>query len=260
MMKWLRCLDGGTRTWAIVDGEHAEKVRGTPFGEHEKTGRRLPIASLAWLPPTTPSKILALWNNFGAAAAKNGWTRPAEPLWFVKAPGTLAAHGAEIPAPPEGTGRVAYEGELAIVIGRRAHRIDEARAAEHVLGYTCANDVTAIELLNRDPSFPQWSRAKGFDGFCPLGPVIETDFDPAVATVRTTVDGRERQAYPLADMFVAPLALVARLSHDVALEPGDVILCGTSVGVLPMKPGARVEVSIDGIGTLSNVYAPPAGG
>jgi 2-keto-4-pentenoate hydratase/2-oxohepta-3-ene-1,7-dioic acid hydratase in catechol pathway len=129
-----------------------------------------------------------------------------------------------------------------------------------VLGYSCANDVTAIELLNRDPSFPQWARAKGFDGFGVVGPVIETEFDPSAASVRTTVDGRVRQDYPLSDMFFAPHELVARLSHDVTLEPGDVILCGTSVGVLPMKPGARVEVTIDGIGTLSNVYGAPAAG
>ncbi|MEI7445144.1 MAG: fumarylacetoacetate hydrolase family protein [Burkholderiales bacterium] len=257
-MKWLRCREGDTETWAILDGEHALPVDGSPFDGHVATGRRLPVSTLDWLPPVRPSKILALWNNFGAAAAKNGWTRPAEPLWFLKAASSLAGPGDAIPAPPEGTGRVAYEGELAIVIGRRARRIDVADAAAHVLGYSCANDVTAIELLNRDASFAQWSRAKGFDGFGVIGPVIETEFDPAAASVRTTVDGRERQNYPLADMFVPPLELVARLSHDVTLEPGDVILCGTSVGVLPMKPGAKVEVSIDGIGTLSNVYAPGA--
>lgn len=254
-MKWLRCRDRGTPTWALLDGDHAVVVTGTPFGEHARTDRRLPLDGLEWLPPVQPSKILALWNNFAAAAAKNGWTRPAEPLWFLKAASSLAGHRDPIPAPPEGTGRIAYEGELAVVIGRRAHRIDTADAAAHVLGYSCANDVTAIELLNRDPSFPQWSRAKGFDGFGVIGPVIETDFDAAAANVRTTVDGRERQNYPVSDMFVPPLELVARLSRDVTLEPGDVILCGTSVGVLPMKPGARVEVTIDGIGTLSNVYA-----
>jgi 2-keto-4-pentenoate hydratase/2-oxohepta-3-ene-1,7-dioic acid hydratase in catechol pathway len=258
-MKWLRCRDGDTVTWAVIDGDCAVVVDGTPFGAHAPSARRLPLETLQWLAPVVPTKILALWNNFGAAAAKNGWTRPAEPLWFLKAPGSLIGPGAAIPAPPADVGRVAYEGELAIVIGRRAHRIDVALAADHVLGYSCANDVTAIELLNRDPSFPQWNRAKGFDGFGPIGPVIETDFDPAGASVRTTVDGRERQHYPLSDMFVPPLELVARLSHDVTLEPGDVILCGTSVGVLPMKPGARIEVTIDGIGTLSNVYGAAGG-
>jgi 2-keto-4-pentenoate hydratase/2-oxohepta-3-ene-1,7-dioic acid hydratase in catechol pathway len=153
-MKWLRCRERGMETWAILDGDEAEIVDGTPFDAHARTGRRIDASSIDWLPPVRPGKILALWNNFAAAAAKNGWTRPAEPLWFVKAPGALAANGEPIPAPPEGTGRVAYEGELAVVIGRRARRIEVAEAAAHVLGYTCANDVTAIELLNRDPSFP----------------------------------------------------------------------------------------------------------
>jgi 2-keto-4-pentenoate hydratase/2-oxohepta-3-ene-1,7-dioic acid hydratase in catechol pathway len=259
-MKWLRCLDGGEERWAILDGDAAELVDGSPHGAHARTGRRVPLDAIAWRPLPRPSKILALWNNFGAAAAKNGWTRPAEPLWFLKAPSSLAGHGDVIPVPGGEVGRVAYEGELAIVIGRRTRAIDASQAGAHVLGYSCANDVTAIELLNRDPSFPQWARAKGFDGFGVVGPVIETEFDPSAASVRTTVDGRVRQDYPLSDMFFAPHELVARLSHDVTLEPGDVILCGTSVGVLPMRPGARVEVTIDGIGTLSNVYGAPAAG
>jgi 2-keto-4-pentenoate hydratase/2-oxohepta-3-ene-1,7-dioic acid hydratase in catechol pathway len=114
---------------------------------------------------------------------------------------------------------VAYEGELVIVIGRRARPCRPNRPREHIFGYTCGNDVTAMELLNRDPSFPQWTRAKSFDGFAAFGPVIETDFDPAAATLRTRVGGRERQNYPLADMFFAPHELVSRLSHDMTLEP-----------------------------------------
>jgi len=111
-----------------------------------------------------------------------------------------------------------------------------------------------MELIGRDPSFPQWARAKSMDGFGVFGPVIETDFDPAGANLVTRVGGRERQNYPLADMFFGPAELVSRLSHDMTLEPGDVILCGTSLGVLPMKPGTLVEVEVAGIGTLSNVY------
>jgi len=253
-MKWLRCRTDGSDSWALLEGDKAVLVEGSPFGEHRPTARRLPLAGLEWLTPSRPTKMLALWNNFGAAAAKNGWTRPAEPLWFLKSANSFAAHGTVIPEPAGPVGRVAYEGELAIVIGRRARAIAAADAASHILGYTCANDLTAIELLQRDPSFPQWSRAKGFDGFGVFGPVIDTTFDPAAGSVRTLLDGRERQHYPLSDMFFAPHELVSRLSHDVTLEPGDVILCGTSLGVLPMKPGTRVEVVIDGIGTLANTY------
>jgi 2-keto-4-pentenoate hydratase/2-oxohepta-3-ene-1,7-dioic acid hydratase in catechol pathway len=253
-MKWLRCRDGETERWGLLEGDHVALVEGNPFDTHVRTGRVLPVASLEWLMPCQPTKMIALWNNFGAAAQKNGWSRPIEPLWFLKSPNAWNAHGGAIPAPAQEVGRIAYEGELAIVIGRRATAVDVDQAHRCILGYSCANDVTAIELLQRDPSFPQWARAKGFDGFAPVGPVIETDFDAATASVRTLVDGRERQNYPLADMFFAPHELVSRLSHDVTLEPGDVILCGTSIGVLPMKPGVRVEVVIDGIGTLSNVY------
>ena len=127
-------------------------------------------------------------------------------------------------------------------------------AAACIFGYTCANDVTAIELLNRDASFPQWARDKSFEGFGALGPAIDADFDPATATLRTLVGGRERQNYALADMFFAPEALVFRISQDMELEPGDVILCGKSLGVLLMKPGTTVEVVIDGLLTLRNVY------
>jgi 2-keto-4-pentenoate hydratase/2-oxohepta-3-ene-1,7-dioic acid hydratase in catechol pathway len=159
-----------------------------------------------------------------------------------------------IPVPSAYDGRVAFEGELAVVIGRQARSVSMADAPAHILGYTCTNDVTAMELIGRDPSFAQWARAKSMDGFGAFGPVIETNFDPATATLRTLVGGRERQNYPLSDMFFNPAELVSRLSTDMTLEPGDVILCGTSLGVLPMKPGTRVEVVIDGIGTLANTY------
>lgn len=255
-MKWLRAIVDGQPRWGIIEGDEAVWMSADPFCAPQATGARSPLTEVQWLAPMTrANQMLALWNNFAASATKNGWSRPPEPLWFIKSGNSHAGHGADIPAPPPGTGRVAYEGELAIVIGRRAHRLDLASAKEAIFGYTCANDVTAIELLQRDPSFPQWSRAKGFDGFGILGPVIDTAFDPAGASVITRVDGRERQNYPLSDMFFNPVEIVSAISQDITLEPGDVILCGTSLGVLPMKPGARVEIQIDGIGTLSNTYA-----
>jgi 2-keto-4-pentenoate hydratase/2-oxohepta-3-ene-1,7-dioic acid hydratase in catechol pathway len=253
-MKWLRCRAGDQDRWGLLEGETVVFVEGSPFERYERTDRHAAASDLTWLMPCQPSKMIALWNNFAASATKNGWSQPAEPLWFLKSTNSFAAHGQAIPVPPEGTGRVAYEGELAIVIGRRTQRVSLEEAANHILGYSCANDVTAIELLNRDPSFAQWSRAKGFDRFGVVGPVIDTEFDPAQGSVRTLVDGRERQNYALSDMFFTPHELVSRISHDVTLEAGDVILCGTSLGVLPMKPGARVEVVIDGIGTLANLY------
>lgn len=253
-MKWMRCRHQGRELFGVLEGDDLLVHEGDLFGEHHGTGERVPVAGVEWLTPCRIGTMLALWNNFRAAAEKNGWMVPAEPLYFVKTPNSHAAHGQAIAAPPAEVGRVAYEGELAIVIGRQAHRVGVDQAAAHILGYACANDLTAIELLNRDPAFPQWTRAKGFDGFGVLGPVIETDFDVASASVRTLVGGRERQNYPLADMIFPPHELVSRLSQDMTLEPGDVILCGTSLGVLPMKPGTTVEVEIDGIGRLVNTY------
>jgi 2-keto-4-pentenoate hydratase/2-oxohepta-3-ene-1,7-dioic acid hydratase in catechol pathway len=253
-VKWVRFERGGAAAFGALDGEVVRVHRGDLFGANEPTGEVLPLDGLRWLPPLQPRMVIGLWNNFRAAAQKNGWAEPAEPLYFLKSPGSVIAHGATIPVPAAYDGRVAYEGELALVIGRTARAVPLPQALAHVFGFTCANDVTALELLQRDPAFPQWTRAKSFDGFCPLGPVIETDFDPSGASVRTLVGGRERQNYPLADMFFGPAEIVSRLSRDMTLQPGDVILCGTSLGVLPMKPGTPVEVAIDGVGTLANNY------
>ena len=256
-MAWMRFNHQGraTRGW-LQDGQ-VQLHGGSLLDAPQPTGETLALADVpatAWLPPCVPGKIIGLWNNFRAAAAKNGWAEPAEPLYFLKSPACATGHEQAIPAVAPEVGRVAYEGELAVVVGRRAQRITREEAAACILGYTCANDVTAIELLNRDPSFPQWTRAKSFDGFGAFGPTVHPQLNLATAALRTLVGGRERQNYPLADMFFPPEELVFRLSQDMTLEPGDVILCGTSLGVLPMKPGTVVEVAIDGLGTLRNTY------
>lgn len=253
-MKWLRCRHAGRECWGTLQGDEVLVHDGDLFNVPRPTGERWPLAAIEWLMPCQPRTMLGLWNNFQALAEKNGWARPAEPLYFLKAPCSWTGPGTTIPAPPPDVGRIAYEGELAVVIGRRAHRVTVEEAGAHIFGYTCANDVTAMELLHRDPSFAQWTRAKGFEGFGAFGPVIETDFDLRTAVLRTRVGGRERQNYPLADMIFKPAELVSRISHDLTLEPGDVILCGTSLGVLPMKPGTEVEVEIDGIGVLRNRF------
>jgi 2-keto-4-pentenoate hydratase/2-oxohepta-3-ene-1,7-dioic acid hydratase in catechol pathway len=149
---------------------------------------------------------------------------------------------------------VVFEGELGIVIGKTATAVAEADALDHVFGYTCANDVTVADILNRDASFAQWVRAKGFDTFCPMGPVVATGLDPATLVVTTVLNGEERQNYPISDMRFSVQQLVSLISQDMTLNPGDVILCGTSVGVGSMKPGSQVEIGIDGIGTLSNRF------
>ena len=253
-MKWMRFMHEGATGFGTVEGDRVRRHAGALFDHPTPTDETIDLAALTWLPPCRPGKIVGLWNNYRAAAGKNGWSEPAEPLYFLKSPGSATGHGQAIPAPASYDGRVVYEGELAVVIGRTTRAVSVAEAPAHIFGYACANDVTALELLHRDPSFPQWTRAKSFDGFASFGPVIETDFDPSTASLRTMVGGRERQNYAFADMFFGPAELVSRLSHDLTLEAGDVIFCGTSLGVLPMKPGTQVDIVIDGIGTLSNVY------
>ena len=254
-MKWMRYRHNGAEGLGLLMGETVQLHSGDLFDQPHPTGAVLQTSEIEWLAPCRPGKIIGLWNNFRAAAEKNGLSQPAEPLYFLKATSSVTAHGDAIPAPVAHKGRVVYEGELAIVIGRRIRAVAPLDAAASILGYTCANDVTAVDLLHRDTTFPQWTRAKSFDGFCPFGPVIDTEFNPAESGLRTLVGGRERQNYAFADMFFSPAELVSRLSFDMTLEPGDLILCGTSLGALPMKPGTVVEVVIDGIGTLRNTYA-----
>jgi 2-keto-4-pentenoate hydratase/2-oxohepta-3-ene-1,7-dioic acid hydratase in catechol pathway len=256
-MKWLRFVFNNASAFGCIEGEHdVLKVRvftGNMFANPTATENLLDLQDIEILPPCAPSKMLALWNNFAAAATKNGWAAPTEPLYFVKPSNTFSAHKKMVEKPHSYAGRVLYEAELGIVIGKAGKNISFENAASHVFGYTCVNDVTALELLRADPSFEQWTRAKGFDGFAPFGPFIETEVDLASLNVQAIVNGRERQNYPVSDMFFSPLQLVSLLSRDVTLWPGDIISCGTSLGAGPWQPDAEVQVSINGIGILSNI-------
>jgi 2-keto-4-pentenoate hydratase/2-oxohepta-3-ene-1,7-dioic acid hydratase in catechol pathway len=211
------------------------------------------------LSPCTPSKIVALWNNFTALSLKLGKSAPKHPLFLIK-PGTSVIGTNEPIRRPTGyTGKIAFEGELGIVIGRYCKDVPPQEADACIFGYTCVNDVTAAEVLNENADFAQWCRSKGYDTFGCLGPVIAAGLDWSQLRVITRVEGVERQNYPLSDMIMSPQELVSRISHDMSLLPGDVIACGTSVGVGSIKDGCTVEVSIDGIGTLANTLLPGAG-
>ena len=248
-MHWarLRCADGRIVT-GIVEGDRL--LPRAALGSDSPDGAPVALADGTLLPPCVPGKFIGLWNNFHAAAERNGWARPEHPLYFLKPATALAGPGAMVEM-PEGAGRVLFEGELGIVIGAPCRRADPAQAEAAILGYTCVNDLTALDVLNADPSFAQWTRAKGFDGFGVLGPVIATGLDWRTLSVRVMVNGRERQAYPLSDMIMPPAEIVSRLSQDMTLLPGDVIACGTSIGARPVKAGDVIEVVIDGIGTLA---------
>jgi 2-keto-4-pentenoate hydratase/2-oxohepta-3-ene-1,7-dioic acid hydratase in catechol pathway len=154
--------------------------------------------------------------------------------------------------PASYAGRILYEGELGVVIGTACSDVDPAHVDEVIFGYTCVNDVTAFEIITEDESFPQWCRAKSFDTFAPIGPVVARGLDPDELTVQTRVGGKVRQDYPVSDMFFKPRELVSLISRGMTLLPGDVIACGTSLGAMPMRPGVTIEVEIPGIGVLAN--------
>jgi len=255
--RWMRFTHDGRESFGQLQDDAVHEWRGDIYGQCEPTGAILPLAEVQPLTPSQPTKVIALWNNFKALGEKLSLPVPAEPLYLLKTPNSYLAPGLPIRA-PRCAGKVVYEGELGIVIGKTASGVPEDQALAHVFGYTCANDVTVADILNRDASFAQWVRAKGFDTFCPMGPVVATGLDPAQLRVVTRLNGDVRQDYPISDMRFSVAQLVSLISMDMTLEPGDVILCGTSVGVGSMKPDSRVEVEIAGIGCLANPYAPPA--
>ena len=258
-MRWLRFADTAGRVgFGTVDDESGGTVvvhEGDLFAGAEATGERVTLESVQVLAPCQPTKVIGLWNNLRAAAEKNGWAAPAEPLYFLKATSSLVGHGAPVVRPPSYSGRIVYEGELGVVIGTSCSDVAVDDVDEVVFGYTCINDVTALELLAAEPAFPQWCRAKGFDTFGPIGPAIASGLEPDSLQVRTLVGGKPRQDFPVSDMFFSPRQLVSLISRDMTLSPGDVIACGTSTGVLPMRPQVGIDVHIEGIGVLSNALA-----
>lgn len=252
MTAWIRFRRGDDVSYGTLAGSAIAVHDGSPFDGPTPSGETVDIAEVELLAPCEPTKMIGLWNNFHAAAEKQGWAIPEQPLYFFKPPSCFLAPEGSIVHPSTYEGRIIYEGELGVVIGDRCVNVPVAEAGDHIFGYTCVNDVTALTLLDEDESFPQWCRAKSFDTFGPFGPVIETDVDPAGLQVQTLLKGRQRQDYPVSDMIFSPTELVSLISRDMTLEPGDIITCGTSLGALPMKPGVTVEVVIEGIGVLRN--------
>ncbi|WP_158934912.1 fumarylacetoacetate hydrolase family protein [Burkholderia sp. S171] len=259
MANWIRFsrADGAVGFGTLSeDGRRVTQYEGSPFDidivSTEPSGEELDIEALTLLAPCQPGKIVALWNNFYALSKKLDKAPPKHPLFLIKPARTVIGTRDAIRRPVSYDGKIAYEGELGIVIGRRCSSVSAEEAEAAIFGYTCVNDVTAGELLQEDPNFPQWCRAKGFDTFGCIGPTIATGFDWRAARVITTLDGVERQNYPIDDMIFTPAEQVSLISHDMTLEPGDVIACGTSLGIGSIKDGAEVCVSIEGIGTLVN--------
>ena len=255
MTQWIRFERNGRVEFGTLQAGTIAVHSGDPFAGAEPTGATAQLSDVRVLTPCQPSKMICLWNNFHQLAAKNDFAVPDEPLYFLKAPNAFHPHGAPIERPRSYAGRIIYEGELGIVVGRKCAMVSEAEAPGYIFGYTCVNDVTAIDLLKKNPTFDQWARAKSFDTFGVFGPAIATGLDPMKLSVRTILNGRERQNYPVSDMFFPPYKLLSMISRDMTLMPGDVIACGTSLGAGVMADASNtIEISIDGIGTLSNPF------
>ena len=255
MAQWIRFEHGGRSGFGVLESESIVVHSGDMFEGTDTSGEKIKLADAKILTPCEPSKMICLWNNFHQLAAKHGFPRPEEPLYFLKAPNSYWPTNQAIKRPPTYAGKIIYEGELGVVIGKKCFNITEAQAGDHIFGYTCVNDVTAVDLLKKEPSFEQWTRCKSFDTFGVFGPVITTGVDPMKLSIKTILNGQERQNYPVTDMFFPPNKLVAAVSRDMTLMPGDIIACGTSLGVGVMREASNVvEIVIDGVGKLTNAF------
>lgn len=244
-------LESGPR-YAIVDDETDDYVilAGDPiFQGLDTTGQRVPIKGTRVLSPIIPrSKIVAVGRNYAAHIEEMGSTTPESPLLFFK-PNTSVIGPEDFIVQPSWSSEISYEAELAVVIGRPCKDVPVERVDDVIYGYTIANDVTARDIQRQEE---QWARAKGFDTSCPLGPVIDLDYDPTDVAIRSYVNGELRQDGRSSQMIRPVKELVSYISHSFSLLPGDVILTGTPAGVGTIRPGDSVEIEIDGLGTLSN--------
>ncbi len=234
--------------FASIEGDEVLEIADHPFGDPNFTGKRWPLADVRLLAPILPTKIIAVGKNYAAHAAEFGGEVPETPLIFMKPNTTVIGPDVPIKLPPSSE-RVDFEGELAVVIGQPVKNVSAARASAAIRGYTIANDVTARDQQRADVQF---TRAKSYDTFCPLGPWIETAVDPADLEIRTEVDGEVKQQARTSDIVHKVNDLVEFVSGIMTLLPGDVILTGTPEGVGPLAEGQKVSVTVEGIGTLTN--------
>jgi len=240
--------DGGPAQYGWAEAGRAGRLDGDLFGAYRREDLGANLSDLKLLAPLVPGKIVCVARNYVAHALEHGAEVPEVPLLFLKPPSAVIGPGQAIVLPPQ-SDRVEHEAELAVVIGRRARDVTPEQAGAHILGYTVANDVTARDLQQRDG---QWTRAKGFDTFCPLGPWIETTADPSDLRIVCRVNGVIRQMASTQDMVFSVPQLVAYISGVMTLEPGDVILSGTPEGVGRLADGDEVEIEIQEIGLLHN--------
>ena len=252
-MKIVRFTNGFTTEYGIIDGDMIQALSGSPFENYTITHKFYRPTDVKILPPCLPSKIVALGVNYKSHGEEMSHSIPTEPLIFLKPPTAVIGHEDTIIYPPSSE-RVDYEGELGVIISATAHNVSKEKAKNFILGYTCVNDVTARDLQAKDK---QWTRAKSFDTFAPVGPWVETELDPTNLALETRLNGEVKQKTNTSELIFDVFKLVSFISEVMTLLPGDVIATGTTAGIGPMQPGDIVEVEIENIGILRNYVARP---
>ena len=240
--------DGKKPKYGWLLDDKVGEIGGNIFGRYQRKEAETPLADVKLLAPSEPTKILCVGRNYVEHAKELGNEVPKIPLIFMKPPSSVISDGETIILPPQ-SAQVEHEGELVVVIGKRGRHITTENSKKHILGYTVGNDVTARDLQNSDS---QWTRAKGFDTFCPFGPWIDTEFDPADSVVTCRVNGQMRQMASTRDMVFNVGVLISYISSVMTLESGDLIFTGTPSGVGQLKDGDEVSVEIEGLGEIKN--------
>ncbi len=247
-MRLVRFQVDGRSAYGILRGDHVAELADAFPGSFETIAGVHPLRDVRLQAPCAPGKIVAIGLNYRDHAAEMGFPIPDEPIIFLK-PATAVIGPDDAIRYPAMSSRVDYEAELGVVIKDRVKNIGPGEAGSHILGYTCANDVTARDLQKKDG---QWTRAKSFDSFCPVGPWIETDLDPDDLRIECCLNGKRRQSSRTSQFIFPVNHVLSFVSRIMALEPGDLIITGTPAGIGPMSPGDTVEVTIEGIGSLKN--------
>ena len=250
-MKIARVQTGDAAQWAIVEDDTVYRLEGSPWDTPSRGERIGDLASAQLLAPCQPTKVVCIGLNYRAHAAESGQEVPKLPLMFLKPPSSVIGPGEDVQWAPDSE-QIDYEAELAVVFKRRAKRVPPGAYRDYVLGYTCANDISARDFQRGDG---QWARAKGSDTFCPLGPWIETDLDPSDLRISGKLNGETRQDSRTSDLVFGVDFLISHLTKYFTMEPGDVLITGTPAGIGPMNPGDEYEVTVEGIGSLKNRMA-----
>ena len=252
MANWVRFIHEKNCHFGNQNGDVIELYTGDMFSNPLKTSTTINVSEVEFVNPCVPSKMIALWNNYKTLAKEKGLSRPNNPLYLNKAVSAIIEPGQNIERPKFYDEAIFYEGELGIVIGTECKNVEKDSSKNYIFGYTCINDVTAMDLVKKDKSFDQWTRSKSFDTFSIFGPAIVSDIDPMNLQIQSRLNNVLVQDYNSDDMFFNVYEIVSFISKDMTLYPGDIIACGTNAGLGPMNKNDTIEIMIEPIGKITN--------